>query len=140
MPHNAGECRPSPALSFDAMRTGGKAGTSLVVSLCGIRQIPDSGFSIPLSRAGEIYGTFNFPPEQFRVASMPNSHILPEKRAEEEPAPTRPRLVLLCALCCRIVHFTNDDLARFARDGWPKCCDQKMWCSAAPLKLGSDPR
>ena len=46
------------------------------------------------------------------------------------PGPGQPSpFVSLCERCGRIGPFTYDDLARFAREGWPCCCGRQMLCS-----------
>jgi hypothetical protein len=52
--------------------------------------------------------------------------------AEPAPAKTAPHeewsLVWWCPACRRSEPFTADDLAEYARAGWPVCCGRKVMC------------
>ena len=44
----------------------------------------------------------------------------------DTPAPDPDLYVLWCAACRRRLPASGADLARFAADGWPRCCDRQM--------------
>jgi hypothetical protein len=51
---------------------------------------------------------------------------------QHNPPVPGPPFVWWCAVCRREEPFTQADLARFARDGWPVCCGQQVYCYAPP--------
>jgi hypothetical protein len=63
-----------------------------------------------------------------------------EHAGTERPG-TYPSYLSWCGVCRRTEPFTNDDMKRYARDGWPECCGQKMMCYAPPrpMEFGSNP-
>ena len=58
---------------------------------------------------------------------MSTTHTAPGPR----PAPTTPPVYAWwCARCRREALFGADELARFAREGWPVCCGERVYCYA----------
>jgi hypothetical protein len=60
---------------------------------------------------------------------------MPEVVTSAPAAPgERWSFVWWCPRCCRSEPFTADDLAGYARAGWPVCCGQKVMCHYADLR------
>jgi hypothetical protein len=47
-----------------------------------------------------------------------------------------PSFVWWCAVCRREESFTEAELVRFARDGWPVCCGRQVYCYAPVVAPG----
>lgn len=56
------------------------------------------------------------------------------------PAPTEQPFVWHCLLCGRRHPFGYAELGRFARVGWPKCCDHTVLASLARVADRAAPR
>lgn len=70
-------------------------------------------------------------PIKVTTRETPTSDSLVAVQLDPAPAP----FVLLCKWCVRIAPLTHADLTRYAREGWPHCCNYPMLCST-PNALG----
>lgn len=64
---------------------------------------------------------------------MANADSRPDRKVE-------PRRVVQCNTCGCAVECSADELLRYTREGWPRCCGQVMAFFTEPSRPAADAR